>query len=691
MRFVIKHEIRDRMRIHIRQNRMTYKEADILQYYLSSQKFVTSVKVQSRTQDVIIRFIGSRDILIETLRGFQYEKADVPEVFLENSGRELNEIYKEKLIGKVVLRYGSQLFVPYPIRMGITFIKSVRYIGMGLKTLARGRIEVPVLDATAIGVSLIRGDFKTAGSIMFLLGIGEILEEWTHKKSVDDLARSMSLNVSKVWLLKDNHELLVPTVDIKTGDEVVIHMGNMIPFDGVVLSGEAMVNQASLTGESLPVHKCAEGYVYAGTVLEEGELIIKVKKAGGTSRFERIVTMIEESEKLKSSLEGKAEHLADRLVPYTLTGTALVYLFTKNVTKALSILMVDFSCALKLAMPISVLSAIREASLHNVTVKGGKFLEAMAEADTIVFDKTGTLTKAQPTVVKVVSFNGEEPDELLRIAACLEEHFPHSMAKAVVDAAADKNLEHEEVHSKVEYIVAHGISTMINGKKAVIGSYHFVFEDEGCVIPSDMQDKFNALPVEYSHLYLAIENELAAVICIEDPLREEAAAVVNSLKRAGIGKVVMMTGDSERTACSIAARVGVDEYYSEVLPEDKAGFIEKEKAAGRKVIMIGDGINDSPALSAADVGIAISDGAEIAREIADVTVGADDLYEIVTLKAISNALMKRIHKNYRIIVGFNTGLIAAGAAGLIQPAASAFLHNTSTLVISLKSMQNLLS
>ena len=690
MRFVIKHEIKGRIRVHIKQNRMTYKEADILQYYLASQPLVTSISVQSRTGDAIIYYVGSRDTIIDTLRSFQYDKAEVPEVFLDNSGRELNEAYKEKLISKVVLRYGSRLFVPDPVRMVITAVKAIGYIGKGLKTLAKGKIEVPVLDATSIGVSMLRGDFKTAGSIMFLLGIGEILEEWTHKKSVDDLARSMSLNVSRVWLLKDGQEILVSMSDIRAGDVVVVRMGNVIPFDGIVLSGEAMINQASLTGESLPVHKCAEGYVYAGTVLEEGELVIQVKKAGGASRFERIVTMIEESEKLKSSLEGKAEHLADKLVPYTLAGTGLVYLLTRNVTKALSVLMVDFSCALKLAMPVSVLSAIREASLHNVTVKGGKFLEAMAEADTIVFDKTGTLTKAQPTVVEVVSFNGEEPDELLRIAACLEEHFPHSMAKAVVDAAADKNLEHEEIHSKVEYIVAHGISTKINEKKAIIGSYHFVFEDEKCTIPPDMQEKFDALPVEYSHLYLAIENELAAVICIEDPLREEAAAVVNSLKRAGIGKVVMMTGDSERTARSIAARVGVDEYYSEVLPEDKAGFIEREKEAGKKVIMIGDGINDSPALSAADVGIAISDGAEIAREIADVTIGADDLYEIVTLKAISDALMKRIHKNYRVIVSFNAGLLAAGAAGILQPAASAFLHNTSTLVISLRSMQKLL-
>lgn len=526
---------------------------------------------------------------------------------------------------------------------------------------------------------------------MFLLGIGEILEEWTHKKSVDDLARSMSLNVSKVWLCNGQQEILVPATEIKESDLVRVHMGNVIPFDGTVISGEAMVNQASLTGESMPVRKCKDGFVYAGTVVEEGELTIRVKEVNGASRFEKIVTMIEESEKLKSSLEGKAEHLADKLVPYTLAGTGLTYLFTRNVTKALSILMVDFSCALKLAMPISVLSAIREASVYNVTVKGGKYLEAMAEADTIVFDKTGTLTKAQPTVVKVVSFNGEEPDELLRIAACLEEHFPHSMAKAVVDAAKEKDLIHEELHSRVEYIVAHGISSMINHKKVVIGSYHFVFEDENCRIPEEYQERFEELPGEYSHLYLAIENELAAVICIEDPLREEAAAVVNSLKKAGISKVVMMTGDSERTAKAIAERVGVDEYYAEVLPEDKAGFVEREKAKGRKVIMIGDGINDSPALSAADVGIAISDGAEIAREIADVTIGADDLYEIVTLKAISNALMKRIHKNYRTIVGFNAGLIVLGVVGVIPPTTSALLHNTSTLVISLKSMENLLS
>lgn len=691
MRFVIKHEIKGRIRIHVMQNRMTYEQADILQYYLSTQKFVTSVKVQERVQDATICYVGSREDMIDTLRRFQYEDVEVPEVFLKNSGRELNQLYWDKLVNKVVLHIGSKVFLPYPLKAGIAAIKSVKYLWKGITTLAKGKIEVPVLDATAIGVSLFRNDINTAGSVMFLLGIGEILEEWTHKKSVDDLARSMSLNVSKVWLCNGQQEILVPATEIKESDLVRVHMGNVIPFDGTVISGEAMVNQASLTGESMPVRKCKDGFVYTGTVVEEGELTIRVKEVNGSSRFEKIVTMIEESEKLKSSLEGKAEHLADKLVPYTLAGTGLTYLFTRNVTKALSILMVDFSCALKLAMPISVLSAIREASVYNVTVKGGKYLEAMAEADTIVFDKTGTLTKAQPTVVQVVSFNGEEPDELLRIAACLEEHFPHSMAKAVVDAAKEKNLIHEELHSKVEYIVAHGISSMINHKKVVIGSYHFVFEDENCRIPKEYQERFEELPGEYSHLYLAIENELAAVICIEDPLREEAAAVVNSLKKAGISKVVMMTGDSERTAKAIAERVGVDEYYAEVLPEDKAGFVEREKAKGRKVIMIGDGINDSPALSAADVGIAISDGAEIAREIADVTIGADDLYEIVTLKAISNALMKRIHKNYRTIVGFNAGLIVLGVAGVIPPTTSALLHNTSTLVISLKSMENLLS
>ena len=577
-----------------------------------------------------------------------------------------------------------------PIRTVITGVKSVKYIYQGIHTLLQRKIEVPVLDATAIGVSMFRGDISTAGSVMFLLGIGEILEEWTHKKSVDDLARSMSLNISRVWLCNDGQEMLVPTTEIQTGDLVRVHMGNMVPFDGTVAEGEAMVNQASLTGESEPVRKYIESTVYAGTVVEEGELTIRVKETNGSSKFDKIVTMIEESEKLKSGLESKAEHLADRLVPYTLLGTGITYLLTRNMTKAISVLMVDFSCALKLAMPISVLSAIREASNYHVTVKGGRYLEAMAEADTIVFDKTGTLTKAQPTVKQVVAFNGMSENELLRIAACLEEHFPHSMAKAVVQAAIDRHLVHEELHSKVEYIVAHGISSKINDKKVVIGSYHFVFEDEKCAVPDGMMEEFDKLPSECSHLFMAIDHELAAVICIEDPLREEAAAVVRKLKETGISKVVMMTGDSDRTAKAIAARVGVDEYYSEVLPEDKASFVEEEKKAGRKVIMIGDGINDSPALSAADIGIAISDGAEIAREIADITVGADSLNELVTLKLISDGLMKRIHKNYRFIVGFNTGLIVLGVAGILQPATSALLHNTSTLMIGLKSMQDIL-
>lgn len=690
MKFVVKHEIKGRIRVHFCQKRMTFEEADTLQYYLDSQEMITSSKVQERTQDATICYTGEKSAVIALLRSFQYEKVDVPDVYRQNSGRETNREYWDKLVTKVVVHYGNKLFLPMPIRTVITGVKSVKYIYQGIHTLLQRKIEVPVLDATAIGVSMFRGDISTAGSVMFLLGIGEILEEWTHKKSVDDLARSMSLNISRVWLCNDGQEMLVPTTEIQAGDLVRVHMGNMIPFDGTVAEGEAMVNQASLTGESEPVRKYAESTVYAGTVVEEGELTIRVKETNGSSKFDKIVTMIEESEKLKSGLESKAEHLADRLVPYTLLGTGITYLLTRNMTKAISVLMVDFSCALKLAMPISVLSAIREASNYHVTVKGGRYLEAMAEADTIVFDKTGTLTKAQPTVKQVVAFNGMGENELLRIAACLEEHFPHSMAKAVVQAAIDRHLVHEELHSKVEYIVAHGISSKINDKKVVIGSYHFVFEDEKCAVPDGMIEAFDELPSECSHLFMAIDHELAAVICIEDPLREEAAAVVRKLKEAGISKVVMMTGDSDRTAKAIAARVGVDEYYSEVLPEDKASFVEEEKKAGRKVIMIGDGINDSPALSAADIGIAISDGAEIAREIADITVGADSLNELVTLKLISDGLMKRIHRNYRFIVGFNTGLIVLGVAGILQPATSALLHNTSTLMIGLKSMQDIL-
>lgn len=690
MKFVVKHEIKGRIRVHFCQKRMTFEEADTLQYYLDSQEMITSSKVQERTQDATICYTGEKSAVIALLRSFHYEKVDVPDVYRQNSGRETNREYWDKLVTKVVVHYGNKLFLPMPIRTVITGVKSVKYIYQGIHTLLQRKIEVPVLDATAIGVSMFRGDISTAGSVMFLLGIGEILEEWTHKKSVDDLARSMSLNISRVWLCNDGQEMLVPTTEIQTGDLVRVHMGNMVPFDGTVAEGEAMVNQASLTGESEPVRKYIESMVYAGTVVEEGELTIRVKETNGSSKFDKIVTMIEESEKLKSRLESKAEHLADRLVPYTLLGTGITYLLTGNITKAISVLMVDFSCALKLAMPISVLSAIREASNYHVTVKGGRYLEAMAEADTIVFDKTGTLTKAQPTVKQVVAFNGMSENELLRIAACLEEHFPHSMAKAVVQAAIDRHLVHEELHSKVEYIVAHGISSKINDKKVVIGSYHFVFEDEKCAVPDGMMEAFDKLPSECSHLFMAIDHELAAVICIEDPLREEAAAVVRKLKETGISKVVMMTGDSDRTAKAIAARVGVDEYYSEVLPEDKASFVEEEKKAGRKVIMIGDGINDSPALSAADIGIAISDGAEIAREIADITVGADGLNELVTLKLISDGLMKRIHKNYRFIVGFNTGLIVLGVAGILQPATSALLHNTSTLMIGLKSMQDIL-
>ena len=692
MKFTIKHESRGRMRVHMEQYRMTYEQADTLLYVIHNHRNVTFVKVYDRTADAVIEYVGDREQIIELLRHFHYESANVPQTVIKTSGRELNNSYQEKLIGSVVWHYSKKLLLPLPIRIALTIGRSVKYIGIGLKCLLQRKIEVPVLDATAITVSLITKDFSTASSIMFLLGIGELLEEWTHKKSVDDLARSMSLNVSKVWLkTPENQEILVESSKIEKGDKVVVHMGNVIPFDGEVLDGEAMVNQASLTGESVPVQRTVGNTVFAGTVVEEGEITIRVKEVEGNNRFDQIVTMIEESEKLKSELEGKAEHYADKLVPWTLGATGLTYLLTRNVTKAMSILMVDFCCALKLAMPISVLSAIREASLYNVTVKGGKFLEAVAEADTIVFDKTGTLTKAHPTVVDVVNFNDEySSDDMLRVAACLEEHFPHSMAKAVVDAASKKGLSHEEMHTKVEYIVAHGIATSINGKRTVIGSYHFVFEDEKCVVPAGKEPLFESLPLYYSHLYLAIEGKLSAVICIEDPLRDEAAAVVTSLKKAGISKVVMMTGDSERTASVIAKKVGVDEYYAEVLPEDKAAFVEREKAKGRKVIMIGDGINDSPALSAANVGIAISDGAEIAREIADITVGSDDLYQIVTLKYISNALMKRIKSNYRKIVGFNSGLIALGVAGVLPPTTTALLHNGSTILISVNSMKNLL-
>lgn len=690
MKFVIKHEIRGRIRVHLIGKAMSFAQADTLQYQFEQMKDVTAVKVQERTMDVTICYIGSREHIITALGQFSYDKVEVPEVYLKNSGREMNRFYWDKLVDQTVVHFVNKIFLPAPLRAGIATVKSVKYIVQGVKTLAKRKIEVPVLDATAISVSLIRGDYKTAGAVMFLLSMGEILEEWTHKKSVGDLARSLSLNIDKVWLVTDDTEVQVSAAQIKEGDRIRVHMGAVIPFDGIVMEGEALVNQASLTGESLPVRKAAESPVYAGTVVEEGEITLLVKESTGSSKYEKIMTMIEDSEKLKSSLEGKAEHLADRLVPYTFLGTGLTLALTRNTVKALSVLMVDFSCALKLAMPLSVLSAIRESSAHDITVKGGKFLEAVAEADTIVFDKTGTLTKAQPTVAEVIPFDDRSPDELLRIAACLEEHFPHSMATAVVVEAMKRGLVHEELHTKVEYIVAHGISSTINDKRIIIGSHHFVFEDEGAVVPEDKKEQFEQLPEQYSHLYMAMDGKLVAVICIEDPLRVETAEVIRELKRLGIHKVVMMTGDSDRIAANIAQKAGVDAYYSEVLPEDKANFVEQEKKAGHKVIMVGDGINDSPALSAADVGIAISEGAEIAREIADVTIAADDLREIITLKKISNALMKRIDRNYKVIVGFNTALILFGVGGVLQPTMSALLHNTSTILISLKSMENLL-
>ena len=690
MKFIIKHEIPGRIRVHMVQPKMTFEEADILLYYLVNLENVTKAKVYERTQDAVIYYEKERREIIKALQKFGYDRGTVPEGLTEHSGRQMNAEYQEKLLMKVVMRFGGKFLIPAPVRAVWTGVRSLKYLQQGIVSLKKGRLEVAALDATAIGVSILRRDMNTASSIMFLLGIGELLEEWTHKKSVGDLARDMSLNVGKVWLLREEQEILVPAKQIESEDLVVVRMGNVIPFDGVVSGGEAMVNQASMTGEAVPVKKTAESYVYAGTVVEEGELIICVKAVSRATRFEKIVTMIEESEKLKSNLESHAEHLADQLVPYTLAGTILTWLLTRNVTKALAVLMVDFSCALKLAIPISVLSAIREAGAHNITVKGGKYMEAAANATTIVFDKTGTLTEARPTVRKVVSFCEQSEDELLRMAACLEEHFPHSMAKAVVEAARKRGLEHEEMHSKVNYIVAHGISTTIEGKRVVIGSHHFVFEDEKCSVREPWIRQFETLPEECSLLYLAIEHELAAVVCIEDPLRKEAADVVRALKATGLEKVVMMTGDSEKTAASVARRVGVDAYYSEVLPEDKAKFVEQERASGRTVIMIGDGINDSPALSAANVGIAIRDGAQIAQEIADITISAENLWEIVMLRRLSEALMRRIQKNYRSIVGINATLILLGVTGILQPTTSALLHNMSTLTISLTNMKNLL-
>ncbi|VYS96767.1 Silver exporting P-type ATPase [uncultured Blautia sp.] len=689
MKFMIKHEIPGRIRIHVAQKQMSYQEADALLYYLNTLEYITQAKVYRRTADACVCFTGKREPVIQALREFRYTSVKVPDEVFANSGRKINDAYQEKLIGKVLFHYAGKLLLPYPVRKAVILCKALHYLKEGWKSLAKKKLEVSVLDATAIGVSIMRGDIRTASSVMFLLGLGETLEEWTHKKSVGDLARSMSLNTAKVWMRSGEQEVLVDSGKIKEGDTIIVHMGNVVPFDGIVSEGEGMVNQSSITGEPLPVLKKEGGYVYAGSVLEEGELICTVKKAGGASRYEKIVEMIEESEKLKSSVEGRAEKLADRLVPVTFAGTALTWLLTRNIAKALAVLMVDFSCALKLTMPLTVLSAIRQAGTYDITVKGGKFLEAVAEAETIVLDKTGTLTEARPTVKMIVPFCEESENELLRIAACLEEHFPHSMAKAVVAAAKQAGLEHEEMHSKVEYIVAHGISSGIGEKRVLIGSAHFIFEDEKCIIPEKYQEQFDGLPTEYSHLYMAIDGVLSAVICIEDPLRRESAGVICALREAGFQKIVMMTGDSERTAAVIAKKVGVDEYYSEVLPEDKAGFIEKEKAKGKKVLMVGDGVNDSPALSAADAGIAVSDGAELAREIADITISAENLYQIVRLKYLSHAMMKRINRNYREIVGINTLLILLGVGGVIQPTATAMLHNISTIAIGLKSMKNL--
>lgn len=689
MKLTVKHSIRGRVRIHLPYSFLSIEHAELFYTYLCSLKEITKAKVYERTADAVIWYEGDRDVLLRRIAAFSFAKPH-PEIEVSDStGRALNHEFQEKLVFHVMKRGMVKFLFPTPLRMVYTLFRSFHYIREGLRLLFKRRLEVPVLDAAAIGVSMFRGDFATAGSVMFLLKLGELLEEWTHKKSVDDLARSMSLQVEKVWLSRDGEDVLVPLSQVSTGDLITVHMGNMIPLDGVVVKGEAMVNQASLTGESIPVPKEAGGYVYAGTVVEEGEITLSVKESQGSTRYEKIVSMIEDSEKLKSNLESRASHLADRLVPFSFLGTVVTYALTRNVARAISILMVDFSCALKLSMPIAVLSAMRECSSRSITVKGGKYLEAVAEADTIVFDKTGTLTKAQPVVAEVVTFGGTDRDEMLRLAACLEEHFPHSMANAVVKKAQEEDLRHDEMHTKVEYIVAHGISSSVDGEKVIIGSYHFVFEDEGCVIPEGEEEKFENLSPEYSHLYLAVSGKLAAVVCIHDTLRPEAAATIRLLRECGIRHIVMMTGDSRRTAEAVAKKVGIDECYAEVLPEDKAAFVEMQKKKGRKVIMVGDGINDSPALSASDAGIAISEGAQIAREIADITISAENLYAFAELKMISNALMKRIHKNYQFVVGFNFALIVMGAMGMIAPATSALLHNTSTIAVSLKCMTNL--
>lgn len=668
---------------------MTLRQADVLEYYIRNIDGITDVKVYDRTADTVIFFRGSNKRIIEALAAFSFESAENEGLVPDHTSRVLNREFEDKLVMKVLLRFASKSFLPAPIRAGMAIIRSVRYISEGLKSLLNGKLSVSVLDATAVTVSLVRGDFSTASSVMFMLGLGELLEDWTHKKSVSDLAGAMSLNVDKVWL-KNGEETLASVSDVKEGDRIIVRTGNMIPLDGKVVEGEAAVNQASMTGEALPVRKVCGSYAYAGTVVEEGECVIEVEKVSGGGRYDRIVKMIEESEKLKSTAEDKASRLADRLVPYTLGGTVLTYMLTRNVTKTLAVLMVDFSCALKLSMPIAVLSAMRECNQYNISVKGGKFLEAAAKADTIVFDKTGTLTYAQPKVAKIVTFGNRAENDMLRLAACLEEHYPHSLANAVVEEAKARGLNHEEYHSKVEYVVAHGISSTVENRKVVIGSYHFVFEDENCRIPDGDEQKFADISDEYSHLYLAVSGVLTAVICISDPLRKEAKDAIKALHALGVKNVVMMTGDNEKTAAAVAREVGVDEYHAEVLPEDKAKFIREEKTAGRTVIMIGDGVNDTPALSEADVGIAINTGAAIAKEIADITISSEDLFEIVKLRELASALTKRIDRNYRFIVGFNFMLIVLGVAGFIQPTTSAMLHNMSTLGISLKSMTNLL-
>ena len=690
MKCTILHDTAGRLRIHLCCKRMTLRQADVLEYYLLAVDGVRSVKVYDRTRDAVVVYDAERERMIRALARFSFEKAEKLDLAPEHTSRTLNREFEDKLALTVMRRCASNLFLPAPVTSALAVIRSAKYIKEGLLALWHRKLSVAVLDATAVTVSMVRGDFATAGSVMFMLRLGEILEEWTHKKSVADLASAMSLRVENVWQQVDGTEVLTKVTDVKPGDRIVIRTGGMIPLDGRVIEGEAMVNQSSLTGESMPVAKRPGSPVYAGTVAEEGECVVCVEKVSGSGRYDRVVRMIEESEKLKSTAEDKASRMADRLVPYTLGGTAVTYLLTRDVTKMLAVLMVDFSCALKLAIPVAVLSAMRESSGHHISVKGGRFLEAVAKADTIVFDKTGTLTYATPKVAQIVPFGGHREGDMLRLAACLEEHYPHSMANAVVEEAKRRGLTHEEYHSQVQYVVAHGISSMVEDKKVIIGSAHFVFEDEGCCIPEGEQEKYDALPAAYSHLYLCIDGELAAVICIHDPLRREAKDAVKALHESGFTNVVMMTGDNRRTAESVAAEVGVDAVYAEVLPEDKAAFIRQEKEKGHTVIMVGDGVNDSPALSEADAGIAISTGAAIAREIADITVASEDLFELVTLRKLSEALMDRIHGSYRFIVAFNLSLITLGVAGVLPPAISALLHNTSTLGIGLKNMTDLL-